>query len=64
MLGEVWSSLSPLLPISSQSPPVMEKLDWVLCHCYILVADSGHRELLDATQPVWAGVVVIWPVSW
>ena len=65
--GELWSSLgstlSCLLPISSQSPPVTAKLDWVLCRCSILVADSGHGEQLDATQPVWEGGVMIWPVS-
>ena len=53
---EVWqslgSTLSCLLPISSQSPPVMAKLDWVLCRCSILVADSGRGEPLDATQCV------------
>ena len=49
------STLSCLLPISSQSPPVTAKLDWVLCPCSILVADSGHGEPLDATQPVWGG---------
>mgnify|MGYP006973399684 CR=1 FL=1 len=57
VLGEVWSSLgstlSCLLPISSQSPPVTAKLDWVLCRCSILLADSGNGEQLDATQPVW-----------
>ena len=69
-VGEVWSSLgsklSCLLPISTQSPPVTAKLDWVLCPCSILVADSGHGELLDATQPVCGGgggVIGIWPVS-
>ena len=51
VLGQVWSSLgstlSHLLPISSQSPLVLAKLDWALCHCFTcLVANSGHGEPL------------------
>ena len=34
---------------SSQSPLVMATLDRVLCRCSILVVDSGHGELFDAT---------------
>ena len=55
MLGEVWPLLGPTLsylPISSQSPPVTPKLDWVLCRCSLLVGDNGHGEPLDATQLV------------
>ena len=63
VLGQVWSSLgstlSHLLPISSQSPLVLAKLDWALCHCFTcLVADSGHGEPLMMQRSLCNGVPV------